>query len=449
VSFLFPAKEQLFDLVIIDEAGQCRVDDAIPLLYRARKIMVVGDDRQTVLDKNSPVDDFIFQAFNLEDHLRQTQARGMKGGGSHIFGLVKSIKQAEVMLDEHFRCPPQIIDYSNKYVYDSQLKIMQWTRHDMAPSVIVDYSEKNASTHTKAASGKFKDIETDLIDRFFDYIASTIKKIEKELGRPVNMETEVAICYFLLKNEPYIKEKKLPFLQKMNRGKDVLDGAGAALQGKERNFIFYLWDINKGNMRAFRQGDEPDKRRGELNVLMSRPKMRAYHYLHSSFDSLRQDSATIVDYLWNVFQNQKNKISVAEYETRARRPGLAYQPWKRSSGELMRAMLSQVLSKKYKDRFQTLLDEAQVSVVVGNPRRKVDLMLLSGKPWQPSLAVVDLASFETDKPSTQAIFDYYFQLKRATPPLEPIFVFLHELADERSESFGLLIRKMEELLTRD
>ena len=449
VSFLFPAKEQLFDLVIIDEAGQCRVDDAIPLLYRARKIMVVGDDRQTVLDKNSPVDDFLFQAFNLEDHLRQTQARGMKGGGSHIFGLVKSIKQAEVMLDEHFRCPPQIIDYSNKYVYDSQLKIMQWSRRDMPPAVIVDYSEKDASTHTKATSGKFKDIETDLIDRFFDYITSTLKKIEKEIGRPINVETEVAICYFLLKNEPYIKEKKPQFLQKLNRGKDVLDGAGAALQGKERNFIFYLWDINRGNMRAFRQGDEPDKRRGELNVLMSRPKMRAYHYLHSSFDTLKQDSATIVDYLWNVYQKQQTRQTASEYEPRTRRPGAEYLPWKRSSGELMKAMLSQVMRKKYREKFQELLDEAQVSVVVGNPKRKVDLMLLGKKPWHPSIAIVDLATFENDRNPTLAIADYYFQLKRATPALDPMFVFLHELADERSESFMILIRKMEELMGRD
>jgi hypothetical protein len=449
VSFLFPAKEQLFDLVIIDEAGQCRVDDAIPLLYRARKIMVVGDDRQTVLDKNSPVDDFLFQAFNLEDHLRQTQARGMKGGGSHIFGLVKSIKQAEVMLDEHFRCPPQIIDYSNKYVYDSQLKIMQWARKDMPPAVIVDYSEKNATAHNKPTSGKFKDIETDLIDRFFDYITATIKKIEKELGRPINVETEVAICYFLLKNEPYIKDKKPQFLAKLNRGKDVLDGAGAALQGKERNFIFYLWDINRGNMRAFRQGDEPDKRRGELNVLMSRPKMRAYHYLHSSFDTLKQDSATIVDYLWNVYQKQETRQSATEYETRTRRPTAEYLPWKRSSGELMRAMLSQVLRKKYRDKYQELVDDAQVSVVVGNPKRKVDLMLLGKKPWHPSLAIVDLSTFENDRNPTLAIADYFFQLKRATPPLEPVFVFLHELADERSESFMLILRKMDQLLGRD
>lgn len=446
VSFLFPAKEQIFDLVVIDEAGQCRVDDAIPLLYRAKKLMVVGDDKQTVLAKNSTVDDFLFQAFNLEDHLRQTQARGMKGGGSHIFGLVKSIKQAEVMLDEHFRCPPDIISYSNKYVYDSQLKIMQWVRRDLPPSVVVDYGEKEETEHKKPTSGKYKDIETDLIDRFFEYVGKTIKKIEKEIGRQINIETEVALCYFLLKNEPYFKDKKPEFLAKMGRGNDVLDGAGAALQGKERNFIFYLWDVNKGNMRSFRQGDEPDKRRGELNVLMSRPKIRAYHYLHSTFETLKHDSSTITDYLWSVYQGQKASKAVEVFEPRKKRPGDEFRPWQRSSGELMRAILRQVLSENHGNRFKKLLDAAQVSVVVGNPKRKIDLMLLSQKLGAPSLAIVDLSTFENEKHSLTAVSDYYFQLKRARPSLEPVFVFLHELADERSDSFRQLLSRMNDIL---
>jgi len=408
--------------------------------------MVVGDDKQTVLDKNSTIDDFLFRAFNLEDHLRQTQARGMKGGGSHIFGLVKSIKQAEVMLDEHFRCPPDIIQYSNQYVYDSNLKVMQWNHRDLPPSVVVDYSEKNATTNKKATSGKFKDIETDLVDRFFEFVASSIKKIEKELGRTINLETEVALCYFLLKNEAYIKEKKTQFLQKMARGKDVLDGAGAALQGKERNFIFYLWDINRGNMRAFRQGDDPDKRKGELNVLMSRPKMRAYHYLHPDFETLKHETATITDYLWSVYLGQKQKKVAEVYEPRTKRPSAEFRPWQRSSGELIRAVLGQILSRKHKDKFQPLLDRAQVSVVVGDPKRKIDLMLLGANVRAPSLAIVDLATFEYEKYGASAIADYYFQLKRAVPPIEPFFVFLHELADERSESFQLLRSRMEELL---
>ncbi|MCW8986579.1 MAG: AAA domain-containing protein, partial [Gammaproteobacteria bacterium] len=278
VPFLLPCEEQSFDLVIVDEATQCRVDDAMSLMFRGKKVLVVGDDKQTVLQKNSVIDDYLFKDHELDEHLRSTQAHGFKGGGSHIFALVKSIKQASVMLDEHYRCPADIIEFSNKYVYENGLNIMQWSLPERPPAVVVDYSEQSIEKSKKASSGKFKGIETEMVDRFMDYLVKTIKAIEKSTGKKINTETDVAICYFLLKNEPYVKAIKEKYLRKLGNGEDILDGAGAALQGKERDYIFYLWDVTRYNMGAFKQGDDADKRKGELNVLMSRPKKKAYHY---------------------------------------------------------------------------------------------------------------------------------------------------------------------------
>ena len=211
VPFLLPCKEQSFDLVIVDEATQCRVDDAMSLMFRGKKVLVVGDDKQTVLQKNSVIDDYLFKEHELDEHLRSTQAHGFKGGGSHIFALVKSIKQASIMLDEHYRCPADIIEYSNKYVYDNGLNIMQWSLPERPPAVIVNYSEQSIEKSKKATSGKFKGIETEMLDRFMEYLVKTIKSIEKSSGKKINVETDVAICYFLLKNEPYIKFIKINF----------------------------------------------------------------------------------------------------------------------------------------------------------------------------------------------------------------------------------------------
>ena len=121
------------------------------------------------------------------------------------------------MLDEHYRCPADIIEYSNKYVYDNGLNIMQWSLPERPPAVMVDYSEKKIEKSKKATSGKFKGIETEMVDRFMDYLVKTIKGIEKSTGQKINIETDVAICYFLLKNEPYVKYAKHKFLQKINR----------------------------------------------------------------------------------------------------------------------------------------------------------------------------------------------------------------------------------------
>ena len=46
VADIFPLEEQLFDVVIFDEASQIPLEDAIPTLYRAKQMIVVGDEMQ-------------------------------------------------------------------------------------------------------------------------------------------------------------------------------------------------------------------------------------------------------------------------------------------------------------------------------------------------------------------------------------------------------------------
>ena len=46
VADILPLEEQLFDVVIFDEASQIPVEDAIPTLYRAGQMIVVGDEMQ-------------------------------------------------------------------------------------------------------------------------------------------------------------------------------------------------------------------------------------------------------------------------------------------------------------------------------------------------------------------------------------------------------------------
>lgn len=432
VSFLFPCASNIFDLVIVDEATQCRVDDAMPLLFRANKLMVVGDDKQTVLAKNSPVDDYLFFEFGLDEHLRKTQGQALKGGGSHIFGLVKQIKQASLMLDEHYRCPPEIIAFSNKYVYHNDLKMMQWGGKD---SVIIDHSEQRAESNIRQSRGMYKGIETEMLDRFLQFVQTTVEQIEQQEKIKINVETDVALCYFLLKNEPYIKAKKGEFLRKLNRGNDVLDGAGAALQGKERDYIFYLWDINRGNMVAFRHGDEEDKRKGELNVLMSRPKKRAYHYLHKDFASLNHRTATISDYLWHTYQKQQEVQTREEFVQRVQNPTATYSPWRRYSGQL----IEKILGENLRSHKLTSL----YSVNIGDPNFCIDL-IVEAKPQ--SVGVIDLSRFAEEQKPAESIIAYYFQIKRATPQIQPYFTFIKNIASNSSVELRDLAKIIERII---
>lgn len=444
VPFLLPCVEQSFDLVIVDEATQCRVDDAMSLMFRAKRMLVVGDDRQTVLQKNSVIDDYLFKDHELDEHLRSTQARGFKGGGSHIFALVQAIKQASVMLDEHYRCPRDIIEFSNKYVYDNELNVMQWRLPEHASAIEIDFSEHKIETSKKASSGKFKGIETEMIERYMQYVVDTVKKIEKSTGKKINMETDVALCYFLLKNEPYVKHVKGRYLSKLNRGDDVLDGAGAALQGKERDYIFYLWDITRYNLGAFKQGDDADKRKGELNVLMSRPRKKAFHYLHRSFDQLDHNRSNITSYLWRAHQRQQRS---GDQHTSTQ-----YVLNESLLGSLLKFTLGRSSNRSIKEVRQNIEAEHiefREDIVVGDAGRVVDLIAYPSGSSDQVVGLVDLSGFGCEKNVGQSIVDYYFQLKRVSPGIEPVFVFPHELVNENGQTFRALIDKLEQLDTTD
>lgn len=439
VPFLLPCAEQSFDLVVVDEATQCRVDDSLSLMFRAKKILVVGDDKQTVLQKDSVIDDYLFKDHELDEHLRSTQARGFKGGGSHIFALVKAIKEASVLLDEHYRCPADIIEFSNRYVYDNELNVMQWNLPEHPSAVVLDYSEQGIKTSKKATSGKFKGIETGMVDRFMDYVVKTVKQIEKATGKKINMETDVALCYFLLKNEPYVKFVKDKYLQALNRGDDVLDGAGAALQGKERNYIFYLWDITRHNLGAFKQGDDADKRKGELNVLMSRPKKKAFHYLHRNFEELDHSRTNITSYLWRSWQRQQVKKDIDSANSILSDSML---------GELLKATLEKSSKRSIKETRQNVTEELidfRSNITVGDAGRVVDLIAFPRGDASSVIGLVDLSGFGSEEDVGRKVVDYYFQLKRVSPHIDPVFIFPHEVIDENGQTFRSLVQKLEHI----
>jgi len=443
VSFLLPCTEQSFDLVIVDEATQCRVDDALSLMFRAKKMLVVGDDKQTVLQKDSVIDDYLFKDHELDEHLRSTQARGFKSGGSHIFALVKTTREASVLLDEHYRCPADIIEFSNRYVYGNELNIMQWKLPEHPPAVAVDHSEQAVEKSKRASSGKFKGIETGMIDRFLDYVLKTVRQIEKSSGKKINMETDVALCYFLLKNEPYIKSIKSDYLRKLKRGDDVLDGAGAALQGKERDYIFYLWDITRYNLGAFKQGDDADKRKGELNVLMSRPKKKAFHFLHRNFEQLEHSRTNITNYLWGSLKRQEEYETVEKSNPNALHDSLL--------GALLHLALSKSSQRSTRETRQNLENELidfRSKIRVGDAGRVIDLIAFPRGDASQVIGLVDLSGFGSEAEVGQRVVDYYFQLKRVSPRIEPVFIFPHETIDENGQTFRSLLHRLESMEMR-
>lgn len=110
---LEPQSER-FDVVIVDEASQSGVDSLF-LFHLGKKMIVVGDDQQI-----SPAAGFVpaAQIAALQDlHLPDFPYRVALGVDSSLYDNARIRFGAAVVLREHFRCMPEIIQFSNDLCY--------------------------------------------------------------------------------------------------------------------------------------------------------------------------------------------------------------------------------------------------------------------------------------------------------------------------------------------
>lgn len=113
----FPPDPGLFDLVVIDEASQCSIPAVLPLLFRAKRALIIGDPLQLrhiaglqpqlqaqITDRAGLSADWLIER-NLvyRDH-SSFHALERAAGGS-------------ILLDEHYRCHPQIARLANTLFY--------------------------------------------------------------------------------------------------------------------------------------------------------------------------------------------------------------------------------------------------------------------------------------------------------------------------------------------
>lgn len=114
----FPRKENLFDLLVIDEASQCDVASALPLLLRAKQVVVIGDPMQLRhISKIEPEEELA-----IKRHLNLSGAVHLKYADESLWDYARNWlpwceNSRPCMLQKHYRCHPDIIGYSNEMFY--------------------------------------------------------------------------------------------------------------------------------------------------------------------------------------------------------------------------------------------------------------------------------------------------------------------------------------------
>ena len=123
VSSSLPLKPGLFDVVIIDEASQCDIASCFPLLFRAKKAVVVGDDKQ--LPHLSFLEKAKEQSFMSQYGIDDKYQLMWRFRTNSMFDLANYYSMHPVLLDEHFRCLPPIINFSANEFYGGRLRVMK------------------------------------------------------------------------------------------------------------------------------------------------------------------------------------------------------------------------------------------------------------------------------------------------------------------------------------
>ena len=117
-----PLEPGFFDLLVIDEASQCDIASVIPLLYRAKRVVVIGDPNQLshisslsvnqdtqLLTKHGLIDSYATWGYSKNSLFDRAL------GVCHSDNIVNLL--------EHHRSHADIIEFSNTHFYEGQLRI--------------------------------------------------------------------------------------------------------------------------------------------------------------------------------------------------------------------------------------------------------------------------------------------------------------------------------------
>jgi len=230
ISRNLPLRAELFDLVIIDEASQCDIPSALPLIYRAKQAIIIGDAMQ--LRHIATLTEDSHQILAAE-HNVATEAYSYIQHS--LFDLAaRSVGQHPgiLMLREHYRSHERIISFSNQAFYNGNLIIKtDMTNRNIPASVIKNacgmywLNVPGETIHPSGGSAKNLHEITAI-----KHILPTISELLKQIG----WDGSIGIV------TPYREQKNaIQSWVDSQTGQHVTVGTAHTFQGDEREILLF------------------------------------------------------------------------------------------------------------------------------------------------------------------------------------------------------------------
>lgn len=313
-----PLAPDLFDVVVIDEASQVSVAQALPALLRARKVVVLGDDKQfsNVKSSNASIELNEKYRSNLVNHFRANvsqqadvlQRLGMFDVKRSILDFASLTASYEVMLRKHFRSYQELIGYSSGTFYGHQLQAIK-IRGKPVEEVIrfdqIDASEAKVTRGTNPAEAQF------ILDRLLEFV-------DQQNPPSVGIITPFREQQTLLSKLLFGHARAREFEDKLNLKAWTFD----TCQGEERNIIFYSMVATDGNdalnyifpvSMGDAQQDVEDKLKVQrLNVGFSRAQETIWFVHSKPLDQYRGSIGQALHHYARVLDKAANKAQAED-----------------------------------------------------------------------------------------------------------------------------------------
>lgn len=302
-------KPDIFDVVIIDEASQSG-PEALFLQYIAKQIVVVGDDQQIspyfVGQDRVPVD-------RLRDRWIEDLPHSDRLGVDHSFFDQAYIRyQGHVSLREHFRCMPEIIQFSNNLCYSSAplIPLKQYGTGRLHPTVkpvFVDDGYQESGINKPEAERIVKQIAACCKDEAYNKLTMGVISL---LGN-----AQALFIQDLLMREIGLEEME---------ERQIRCGDAYAFQGDERDVMFLsMVSAPGGDRRIGTLSRAPDIKR--FNVAVSRAKEQLWLFHSVTLNDLNPNCVRykLLEYCENpnIEQTDVAGISIASLRSEASMPG--------------------------------------------------------------------------------------------------------------------------------
>ena len=283
VKDVLPFQKEMFDVLIIDEATQCDMASCLPLIQRAKRVVIAGDPNQLrhVSFLSRGMQNMLREKYDLQTIEKEKLNYRDKSILDLVLGALNKGEQV-AMLDEHFRSHASIISFSNKNFYENELKIMT-ARPDEVDSEVV-FFHCNGVRHKDGSN------------------VVELQRLFVELRQLVDLEKEldIGLCSSIGILSPFrgqVDALTESLLTDFSVGEiekhKIRVGTAYSFQGEERDVMLLSFAVDStSHHSAFLHINKEDV----FNVSITRARNRQLVF-HSFFDKDLKGKSILRDYV--------------------------------------------------------------------------------------------------------------------------------------------------------